>query len=682
MEDYLIKLVNVSKVYNIEFNKTVSILNNINFSFPKKGLFIIYGRSGSGKSTLLNLISGISKPSQGEIFFKNQNIKDFNENSKVDFFKNDIGIIFQNFNLVNDLTVYDNLKITSIIKQVSENTIDEYLKKYNLFELKNRKVYLLSGGEKQRIALIRCLINNPPVVLADEPTGNLDYSNSKYIINELYNISKDRLVIVVTHKKDIIKNYNENIIQVKNGKIFYNNKQKNNTFDTNQNIYKNINDKKDNIKLNIKFIKFLTFKNIRKNLKNNIFSIISLFISLVSILLIFSFKLGFNNNSSKLINSYQNSGTFYISKIERKQVKKSNINIEKNTSLNDEEIKYFKNKYDVDIYKSPRFFLKNKIKLTIDDIELKGISLEIVDNLKDNNEVYVNESFFNYYKKILPGNCLNKIINFYSCNDYTYSKIENNYKYNYSEKLELKTTFKIIKKRYEFKYLNKPKIYFSYNYFINLLKNNYLIKYYNTTNKIISYYDLLIKSNYDDEINNYENIIFIHEKNKIKNFYDVNKNNEKYKITNDSLYIIDSFVQLSNVIYKASYIFLIISTICSLSIIMVQCLANFIKNRKKSSILTILGAKDDEITLIYILENLLITLISLIISIIFSNSIIKLLNNIIYKKVYFDRLLEMPSNLLTYLLLTYILLGVIYIITYLLLYCSKKNELAKELKAE
>ena len=525
MEDYLIKLINVSKVYNIESNKTVSILNNINFSFPEKGLFIIYGRSGSGKSTLLNLISGISKPSQGEIFFKNKNIKDFDENSKVDFFKNDIGIIFQNFNLINDLTVYDNLKITSIIKQVSENTIDEYLKKYNLFQLKNKKVYLLSGGEKQRIALIRCLINNPSVVLADEPTGNLDYSNSKYIINELYNISKDRLVIVVTHNKDIIKNYNENIIQVKNGKIFYNNKQKNNVFDTNQNIYKNTSDKKENIKLNIKFIKFLTFKNIRKNLKNNIFSIISLFISLVSILLIFSFKLGFNNNSSKLINSYQNSGTFYISKIERKQVKKSNINIEKNISLNDEEIKYFKNKYDIDIYKSPRFFLKNKIKLTIDDIELKGISLEIVDNLKDNNEVYVNESFFNYYKKILPGNCLNKIINFYSCNDYTYSEIENNYKYNYNEKLELKTTFKIIKKRYEFKYLNKPKIYFSYNYFINLLKNNYLIKYYNTTNstmeKCLKKYELFYNELVLEKgIENINKSCYLHQRdNEAKNLY-------------------------------------------------------------------------------------------------------------------------------------------------------------------
>ena len=182
----MLRIKHVFKEYNNQ-----SVLKDINITLPNKGLISIVGVSGSGKSTLLNLIGGIDKPSKGSIFINNVDVTKLN-NKELNWYHNKyLGFIFQSYNLIDYLSVKDNLSLIN-------NNYDILLKKLNIYNLKDKKVNLLSGGEKQRVAIARGIMKNPKILLCDEPTGALDSTTSVDIMNILKELSKDRLVIVVT----------------------------------------------------------------------------------------------------------------------------------------------------------------------------------------------------------------------------------------------------------------------------------------------------------------------------------------------------------------------------------------------------------------------------------------------------------------------------------------------------
>lgn len=217
----MIKLENATKTYKISKNNNVYALNNVSLNFPNKGLVFITGVSGSGKSTLLNILGLLDKPDKGEIYIEDKTTKSL-KSKEIDYYRNTyVGFIFQEYNLLSNLSVSKNIELALNLqhKRKTKNEVKEVLERVGLQDLANRKINELSGGEKQRIAIARAIIKNPHIILADEPTGNLDTENSKQIFSLLKEISKERLVVVVTHDLDSANLYADRIIEMKDGII-------------------------------------------------------------------------------------------------------------------------------------------------------------------------------------------------------------------------------------------------------------------------------------------------------------------------------------------------------------------------------------------------------------------------------------------------------------------------------
>ena len=199
-------------------------INDISMQIYEGELLAIIGASGSGKSTLINILGGIDKSTSGNVYFRNENITKYNERKITQYRRNNVGFIYQSFNLINELTVYENILLTSD----SKNNIDEILKKVGLFEKKNSYPKELSGGEQQRVAIARALSKDYDILFCDEPTGALDSENSKKILLLLEElVRKDKkTIVIVTHNNDI-KKIADRVYTMKNGKIIDERKNKN-----------------------------------------------------------------------------------------------------------------------------------------------------------------------------------------------------------------------------------------------------------------------------------------------------------------------------------------------------------------------------------------------------------------------------------------------------------------------
>lgn len=216
----MLQLRNITKTYKTGNNKIVA-LDNISLDFPEKGLVFIVGKSGSGKSTLLNILGGLDKMDSGDIIINGKSTHDFSS-SDFDAYRNyHIGFIFQEFNLIDDLSVKDNIAIALKIQSKGHDltTIDEALKLVNLEGLGYRSPKELSGGQKQRIAVARALVKNPDIILADEPTGALDSKTGFDLMSSLKSLSENKLVIVVTHDDEFANVFGDEIIHLTDGHI-------------------------------------------------------------------------------------------------------------------------------------------------------------------------------------------------------------------------------------------------------------------------------------------------------------------------------------------------------------------------------------------------------------------------------------------------------------------------------
>lgn len=218
----MLELKNVSKFY---YKKGIvsSGISKVSLKFDMGEFIAITGESGSGKSTLLNVISGLDTYEEGEMYVNGEETSHYNEEDYEEYRKKYIGNVFQSFNLVNSYTVYQNVELVLLIngetrKSVKHKVID-ILKKVDLYKYRHTKVSKLSGGMKQRVAIARCLAKDTPIIIADEPTGNLDSKNAKSVLKLLYEISKYKLVIVVTHNFEQISEYATRRITMHDGSV-------------------------------------------------------------------------------------------------------------------------------------------------------------------------------------------------------------------------------------------------------------------------------------------------------------------------------------------------------------------------------------------------------------------------------------------------------------------------------
>ncbi len=219
----LIKLVNVSKEYH-EANSVNRVLNKVDFEFKDSEIVIMYGRSGSGKSTLLNLISGIDQPDSGDILIDGVDITKLNEKNRTLLRRKKIGFVFQFFNLIPTLTVLENLllplELNNLTGKSERDKAIYLLEQVGLKSKENSFPDRLSGGEQQRVAISRALIHNPSIILADEPTGNLDYETGRQIIELLDKLvrKEGKIMLMATHSKEVI-GLADRILSIKDGKI-------------------------------------------------------------------------------------------------------------------------------------------------------------------------------------------------------------------------------------------------------------------------------------------------------------------------------------------------------------------------------------------------------------------------------------------------------------------------------
>ena len=267
------------------------VLKNIDLVFPETGLFSIVGKSGSGKSTLLNILMGIEKPTSGKVYFNGKDISKMNDKSFSKYHLQGVSLVFQHYNLFNDLTAYENvilpLEMSNKNRQEIKQKADELFERFKLDHLIKRKVKNLSGGEKQRIAILRSLITDPVAILCDEPTGALDFQNGREIMEILREISKNKLIIMVSHNKVLVDEFSDFVLTLKEGEILENYNSK-----FNENLFKKKYPKLHySSKWTHKFLKL----NLKQNTKKNLFSIIACVLSFSAMFI----SVGFSEGSKK-----------------------------------------------------------------------------------------------------------------------------------------------------------------------------------------------------------------------------------------------------------------------------------------------------------------------------------------------------------------------------------------------
>ena len=292
----MIEIKNLNKYYNSGSQK-FHALKDINLTFPEKGFYFITGKSGSGKSTLLNIIGGIDSYDSGDLIINNLNTNNFKRSDFNAYRNSYIGFIFQEFNVIKNLSVFDNIALSLRLKNINvhknENEILEVIEKVGLKGKEHRKMNQLSGGERQRVAIARAIIKNPEVIIADEPTGNLDKKNRDIIMGILKEISVNKLVIMVTHDTTLADKYGDFEITLKDGQIISERKiNEDVTEETNNNTLVDTNFIKP-IQPKLTTSMFLSFKNIKLHLFR--FLMIALFFTISLIFAESSINLYFSN---------------------------------------------------------------------------------------------------------------------------------------------------------------------------------------------------------------------------------------------------------------------------------------------------------------------------------------------------------------------------------------------------
>ena len=219
----ILKLENVWKKYDMGMAEPLVVLKEINLEIKKGEFVAIQGPSGSGKSTMANIVGALDKPSWGTVYLKNKDISEMNESSLAFLRGKTIGFIFQQFNLLPNLSALQNVMLPMEMVDVPEKSAKEraehLLKELGLGERMKHRPNELSGGQQQRVAIARSLANNPEIILADEPTGNLDSKTGTFVMDFLGKINQEgKTIILITHDVELIK-YSKRIVHIKDGRI-------------------------------------------------------------------------------------------------------------------------------------------------------------------------------------------------------------------------------------------------------------------------------------------------------------------------------------------------------------------------------------------------------------------------------------------------------------------------------
>lgn len=669
----MLKLENINKSYNNEL-----ILKNINLYFEDTGFISILGPSGSGKTTLLNIISGLIKPDSGTIQYNNLLLNKFNRKSWDSFRTYNLSYIFQDYKLLEDITVIDNIKIVTN----NNNKIKQLLAKLEINKIQKQKVNKLSGGEKQRVAIARALANDPDILLADEPTGALDTINSVKIMNILKEISKNKLVIIVTHNIELAKKYSDKIIYIKDGTTEHNDYIKEFTDIKTTILKKN--------KSSIKSIIKLALNGLKSKKKRTILTSLASSIGIITMALVLLISNGFNKD----LKNYEEttlskipitiSNGIYEKKSNSEKLKDNQINIKKKdeylheNNIDNNYLNYI-NKLNNNYYISYKYdinlpLLTNKYKY-IDISYFNMIPYKDNDYIKENYNIIYGRNINNYNEVLLAideNNMVeeNLLMTFGINTDIEYNKLintkikiipndiyykeENNYfivnndlQYQYNNGIEL-TIVGIVKEKEPIKNIstilyNKELIdkYLTINENSKIVKkylntDNVIIPSNTTKDKILSY---LGYKTIPYEIEIYTKNIYDKE-NLIKYLDNYNKEEDKIiyiDITKDMLELLKNII---NIITIVLVVFSLISLIVSSIMISIITNMRVLERTKDIGILRSIGKSRKTISRLFNIENILIGIISSIISSLIVYILINPINILLNKLLDMGNILE------------------------------------------
>ena len=586
----LLKLENIKKEYKISKSNKQIILNDINLELSSGEFVCIYGESGSGKSTLMNIIGGLDNNYYGKVKINDVNIKKLD----LDNYRRDkIGFVFQNFNLISYLTVFENVMLMLDMVKLKEKEkikrTKEALRKVGLIKHSHKKPNELSGGMKQRVALARAIINEPDIILADEPTGALDKKNANKVLNILKNLSLEgKLVIVVTHSNNV-KKFANKIITLDGGKII--------KFD---NISDNKLDKKssESLKrgLNSSICIKLGINNIFKNLKRNILIIIASSIGVIGILISLYVGSGVKKYINDEIKNNIDPLSFNITEKGKNELYDIKYYSESEISKI-KKIKHVKNIVKNVSYSSAYIIYKNK---KYDLVSLSSYTNMNEKNIKKGNILKDNDIVFSeYLENNIDGNVIDNYVSLYLLDT---SNLEPKM---ISDDLKVSGIYK--------------------NGKIDLLNNsNYAYVKYETLEKIYNDYDMKLKpTELKIEIDNKNNIEYV--KKEIKKLGYELSNMQDYTNT-----IFDYLDIATFIISSFSFISLIVSIIITIFNI------NVLERTKEIGIFRAIGFRKKDIKRIFKTEAILIGFLTGISSSYFSIIISKLIKKVTISKFNVD----------------------------------------------
>ena len=369
----MLKLKNVSKFY---YSKGIiaSGFTKINLELKSGEFIAITGESGSGKSTLLNVISGLDSYEEGEMYIDGKETSHYTEKDFEEYRRKYIANIFQSFNLINSYTVYQNVELVLLLngykkKDVKKKILD-IIDKVGLTKFKNTKVSKLSGGQKQRVAIARAMVKDTPIIVADEPTGNLDTESAKEVIEILKKVAKNKLVVVVTHNIEQIEEYATRIIKMHDGRIV-------------ENIQ--VKEIKEDIKLEeSKYNKITIFNKYRLGIRNT-FNILSKFLLLFAVFFFITAALFLEYASFKL-SEYEAGKLGYNINFRDLSENRIIINKKDKTSFTEEDYQKIKSISNIDYIVEDDLFLDGEVNLYRDEMAFYG-NVEKNENYRGNLDI-------------------------------------------------------------------------------------------------------------------------------------------------------------------------------------------------------------------------------------------------------------------------------------------------------
>jgi ABC-type lipoprotein export system ATPase subunit/ABC-type antimicrobial peptide transport system permease subunit len=652
MKTLLIK--NLTKRYEVGKDKVFVAIKPTNLSFDSTGLVSIVGKSGSGKSTLINLLAKIDKPSEGEIFYYGKPYSTFKKKDNPQFFNKEIGIVFQNYNLLDDETVLMNVMLPALIggtrKIIAKEQAMETLEKVNIpHDLFEKRASKLSGGERQRVGIARAIVNKPKIVFCDEPTGALDSSNSEKVMEILKEISKTSLVLLVSHNPQIVKKYSDRIIEIEDGLVI-NDQLLKETSD-------NIRPLKEKRKNGGSWINVIASNNYKKRIKRNLFSTASLTITLT----MFNLVCGFLNNKDNSIReacykqfdfgagtiseemSIGGNGLLSLTKSTRPKLddlmskteisKKYNICVNFSSILPQNiQISYDNQELD-DLIFTPIYSFDRQY---VDSNLLVNGFLPYEDNLSN---VVINTAAYNMIKNAIGKDPLNELLTIDYRTDSVYvTELEEYVK----DTFYLSTSIKVTGVVREINYLPSPKIYYSYCALEEYMKESILTNLSTYFDNDITWFDRVFNAENHSYISSYSYQLFLKDINDKSTVFDKSIFPGNYSFTSQSLILTESLFNFLEVTEYGVILFLIITIIGAVLILSIMSFANFSDDHKESAILTSVGATEEEIQEIYLQESMVNGFLALFLSTAFSFIFAFVINLIISKFIDLHSLIKIP----------------------------------------